>query len=374
MTLSRRQFGQHIGQQTLGGMLLLALGGGIAGCGATSAALTTLLLEKTIPPRLVQRFRQQTGYRIHTELGTGPQALWQQIAQWSAPSDRPLVGSLGDYWLPEAIARGKLQPIEVQGLSHWGALATPWQNLVKRDGQGQTNASGAIWGIPYRWGNTVLVYRQDKLAEMGWELSDWGDLWRSEVRQRFSLLNQPREVIGLVLKKLGHSYNSANLEAIADLKPALEELHRGVKFYGDEQYLQPLILGETWIAQAWSHDALPLVKRYPNINAILPLSGTSLWADLWVQPAQQQMNEVLQAWWDFWLDGEVAQTLSLESVAASPVLWSWKPQDLPLLIQTNPMLWLPPEQQRRSEFLAPLSPETQGQYDRLWSAIGRLTI
>ena len=41
---------------------------------------------------------------------------------------------------------------------------------------------------------------------------DWKDLWRPELAGRISMVNSPREVIGTVLKYMGASYNSNDID------------------------------------------------------------------------------------------------------------------------------------------------------------------
>jgi putative spermidine/putrescine transport system substrate-binding protein len=145
-----------------------------------------------------------------------------------------------------------------------------------------------------------------------WTPRDWNDLWREEVRDRISLLDQPREVIGLTLKKLGHSYNTENLEKVPDLKKELDALNRQAKFYSSDTYLEPLILGDTWLAVGWSTDVLPILQRYQQIAAVIPQSGTALWANLWVQPARDVRSAPLDHQWiDFCWQPQIAQQISL---------------------------------------------------------------
>lgn len=39
------------------------------------------------------------------------------------------------------------------------------------------------------------------------------------------------------------------------------------------------------MAVGWSSDVLPVAKRMSNVAVIVPKSGASIWADLWVHPA-----------------------------------------------------------------------------------------
>ena len=125
----------------------------------------------------------------------------------------------------------------------------------------------------------------------------------------------PREVIGLTLKKLGKSYNSTNLQAIPQLKAELTALNQQVKLYSSDSYLQPLLLGNTWLAVGWSTDILPLTQRNPAIAAVVPKAGTALWADLWVRPtvAKPELSALIAAWISFCWRPEIAAQLSLLS-------------------------------------------------------------
>lgn len=45
---------------------------------------------------------------------------------------------------------------------------------------------------------------------------DWADLWRPELAGRISMVDSPREVIGVVLKHMGASYNTQDIHLQVD--------------------------------------------------------------------------------------------------------------------------------------------------------------
>jgi putative spermidine/putrescine transport system substrate-binding protein len=187
------------------------------------------------------------------------------------------------------------------------------------------------------------------------------------------LLDSPRSVIGLTLKRLGKSFNSENLSDVADLKPTLQALHQQVKFYSSDAYLEPLLLGDTWAAIGWSTDVLPVVKSDRRIAAVVPTAGTVLSADLWVRPATAVQPEnptraLTTQWIDFWWQPEIATQLSVLGSAVSPLLGNDR-AELPKALQDN-LLRLPPAAViDRSEFLLPLSAATVEQFRDLWVAV-----
>ncbi len=373
----------------------LALGQLIAGCGSPSqATLRVQVLNGSIPAQLVNEFRHSLNQPVELNFAPVEQLkdLFTQLQSWkkqqtakvddhrslfpfSVPwikADRSLVTdlvTLGDYWLAPAISQGLIQPLDdPYQLRSWRNLPSRWQQLVRRNALGYLDPQGQVWAAPYSWGTTVIVYNRDKFESLGWTPRDWSDLWREEVRDRISLLDQPREVIGLTLKKLGKSYNTENLEQVPDLFKEMRALNRQVKFYSSDTYLQPLLLGDTWLAVGWSTDVLPVIQRYRQIAAVIPQSGTALWANLWVRPAGAgSSNSLGKQWIDFCWQQQIAQQISLLRKATSPISVTLNPADIQKELRN--LLLLEPQLFKNSEFLEPLCAPTLKQYESLWKAV-----
>ena len=364
----------------------VALGQSIAGCGSQDrATLQVQLLKGSIPAQLVNEFRNQLKQPADLKFApaTQLQELFTQLQTWQRQRQKkdfplPFFGprsisfpdlvTIGDYWLVRAIQQKLIRPLERGQLRQWSTLPSRWQQLVSRNDLGQLDAQGEVWAAPYRWGTTVIAYNRDKFKSLVWTPNDWSDLWRPEMRERISLLDQQREVIGLTLKKLGQSYNTENLEKVSALKKELSALDQQVKFYSSDTYLQPLILGDTWLAVGWSTDVLPVIQRYQQIAAVIPQSGTAMWADLWVRPYGARSSTSLgEQWIDFCWQPQIAGQISLLSKATSPIPVTLKAADIEKRLQS---LLLPdPQIFQRSEFLLPLPKATMEQYQSLWQAI-----
>lgn len=381
--MKRRSFLAGTGAITLSGLLV--------GCNRQQReSLTVKVLKDSIPAQLLNEFRKSLNKPAVLDFAAEAQLLnlftqlksWQQKPtgnDWRSQLPLPFsqeqasradLVTLGDYWLAEAIEQKLIQPLNPSQLKAWQQLPPQWQALVRRNDQGQLDPKGKIWGAPYRWGSTVIAYRRDKFKSLGWTPTDWSDLWREELRDRISVLDQPRETIGLTLKTLGKSYNSQNLDKVPQLKEKLRTLDQQVKFYSSNAYVQSLILGDTWLAVGWSTDILPVMQRYSQITAVVPKSGTAFWTDLWVRPASANSNvDLLQKWIDFCWQPEIAVQLSRLTQAASPILASTKPPQIPVALQKNQVLLPPAEIIKDSEFLLPLTQAAAQQYESLWKEI-----
>ena len=360
----------------------------LSSCSNPTDTLNVIMLQGSIPTQLVGAFRQTLSRnnpvkfkpeaqlaRIfnllenwHQEEKPRSWGLNQITNLWNSSSQQADLVTLGDFWLDKAIAQNLIQPLDINKLSGWHNLPSEFQTLVTKDGK--------IYGAPYRWGNTVIAYRKDQ-TEIP-VIKDWSDLWREEFKERISLLDNYREIIGLTLKKLdnSYSYNTPDLTTIPDLESEFKALHQQVKFYSSTKYLQSLILGDTWAAVGWSSDILPLVRRYPQkIGVVVPASGTSLWADLWVQPTiangiSDRVKSRLESWIDFCWQIPGAETIMLFTNGISPILKPENQAELTKELKNNQdFIDFTLKSFSKSDFILPLAPEIDREYQSLWKKI-----
>lgn len=368
----------------------LTIGSLINGCQANHD-LKILLLQGSIPVQLITAFNQELnqGKNINFKPQGTLAEIYRLLQKWQGknpPSTEessfqfpslPFMQSnvekadlvtLGNYWLSLAIQENLIQPLNQNELNNWENIPPVFKNLVIRNNQGNIDSDGQIWGAPYRWGYTMIAYREDKLAPLGFIPQDWSDLWRVELMNQISLLKQPREIIGLILKKLDYSYNSNNIEKIDNIYEELITLNSQVKFYDSTNYLQPLINGDTWLAVGWSTDILPVLEQHRNIKAVIPSSGTSLWADVWVNPYENNISEEklteIYRWINYCWEEDSATRINFFTKADSPILSAQK---------ANDRLQMSSEIFAKSEFIEPLSEATMAQYRQLWQRLNSLS-
>ncbi len=364
----------------------------LVGCGGRNQeTLKVSLLNGSIPGQVVGKFRKslQGGVNLNFSAVAQLKSSYKNLQTWHSRINgkkdegwlsslpfgpwRPLpvadLVTLGDYWLAAAIEQQLIQPLDVSEIKEWSNLDRKWQELVKRNDKGLADSKGKIWAAPYRWGSTVIVYNRDKFKDFDWKPQDWKDLWRPELRSRVSLLNQSREAIGLTLKKIGKSYNTQKLSEVPQLESELRALNKQVKLYSSDRYIEPLIIGDTWIGVGWSSDVLPLIARYPQLTVVIPSSGTALWADLWVHPTNKNTNKtnLFYKWIDFCLQKDIAKQISLLTKTNSPINLKISADDISQPL--NKILTDNSSTLEKSEFLLPLPKEAAQEYDSLFAKI-----
>ena len=159
----------------------------LGGCGNNNKpTLKVQLLKGSIPAQVVNKFSKQ---HQKTQLNFTPvdklEELFKNLKKWQEkkPNDKnkgfslPFIGqsktahtpdliTLGDYWLEAAIEQKLIQPLDIELKEFSGWLqGQKWQELVTREGK--------VWGAPYRWGSTIIVYNHDKFKKLGWTPQDW---------------------------------------------------------------------------------------------------------------------------------------------------------------------------------------------------------
>lgn len=205
------------------------------------------------------------------------------------------------------------------------------------------------------------------------------------------MIDCPREVVGAVLKYMGASYNTQNIESqVVGGRDAVEQnlalLGKQVRLFDSMHYLKAFAVGDVWVAVGWSSDVLPVAKRMSNVTVVVPKSGASLWVDLWAIPAASSFktedriggrirgpSPLIHQWMDFCLQTARALPFKQEIIpGASPFDLENPPPFEVLVTKGKPKLDTnllagtpPPEILAKCEFLEPLSDVALSDYKRL---------
>jgi len=345
----------------LGGAAIAALGG----CQLSNPLdqrdrLRITGLLGAIPSKVISQFEAKSPQKIEFKAENTPSKLWQEIQNYPNSKDKlPHIASIGDGWLDLAIANSLIEPIApnlLEKIPQWQKLSPFWQQSVTRNNQ--------VWGIPYRWGSTAIAYRSDKLK---FDITHWSDLWRPELKLKLTLPDDAREVIGLVLKKMGQSYQQENLVERQDLFSTLTQELKSLNFqvltYSSENYLQSLLADDTLAAVGWTSDMYKAKRQNPTLKVVIPQDGTALWSDLWVMPKGESLIASAE-WMNFCLTPAIAAQITSLTDAVSP---SSELDQVPASIKSDPIKFFSKEILAKSELISPLSASAVLQYKDLWS-------
>lgn len=132
-----------------------------------------------------------------------------------------------------------------------------------------------LYSIPYTFGTAGIAYDSSVVSPAP---DSWQILWDSTYENQISMLDDPRETIGVALKLLGYSLNSNDVDQLRQAKEKLIEQRPLLKQYESETQ-DILISKEVVIAHSWSGDALKAAEQNPSIRYIIPKEGSSQFID-----------------------------------------------------------------------------------------------
>ncbi|WCJ20524.1 putrescine-binding periplasmic protein-related [Euphorbia peplus] len=373
---------------------------------ALSVPLKIVALRGSMPPSWVKDFMASQGKRVklRTKFLESLDNMFSDIAisfnkQKVGPSSvvaADLV-SIGDSWLSYAIKKAIVEPIRDIEYQDWfKGLSAKWKVYLRRNSEGNIDPNGEIWAAPYRWGCMVIAYKKSTFQKNKLPpIEDWADLWKPELAGRISMVDSPREVVGAVLKYMGASYNTKNIEIeVTGGRNAVQEnlasLGKQIRLFDSTHYLKAFGVGDVWVAVGWSSDVLPVAKRMSNVAVVVPSSGSSLWADLWAIPAASRIetnqiggrvrgpSPLIHQWIEFCLQAGRAFPFKQEVIpGATPSALETVPVEAPKELtkgrpelDTNLIAGVPPPDiMSRCEFLEPLSDATLLDYELLISSM-----
>ncbi|CAH9097031.1 unnamed protein product [Cuscuta epithymum] len=382
---------------------------------ALTVPLRIISLRNSFPPVWIKDFLSSQGRRV--KLCPDFRCSFQDIFhELSIAFEKGVVNrksamaadvvALGDAWLSFAIKNGLIEPMQGVEDEDWfkNGLSDKWKVYLQRSNEGKLDSQGWIWSAPFRWGSVVIAYKKREFQKHNLApINDWVDLWRPELAGRISMVDSPQEIIGAVLKYMGASYNTKDLDSEViggrnAVQQNLASLVKQVRLFDSRNYLKAFGVEDVWVAVGWSSDVLPAAKRMSNIAVIVPKSGASLWADFWAIPAATRLasscdeiggrvrgaSPLVGQWIEFCLQSERESPFKVEVIpGATPYALDGTPPsaveemvsqevlgrrpklDTNLIASGVP----PPDILSRCEFLEPLSDKALSDYRWLVSSV-----
>ncbi len=325
------------------------LGGVVAAGCSRGARLNVYNWSDYIAPETITQFEREFGVRIHYGTYESNQEMLAQVMSGNSGWD--VVFPSGDFIAPLR-ELGLLQPLDHALLPNAAALAPefqrpPWDPELR-------------WCIPYMHGVTGILYQRHLQPPV----ASWADMWDRRLTGRLTMLDDASEVLGVCLKKLGHSINSgdrgelmgAENEALAQ-KPLL-------RAYLNAEVRDQAAAGDVLAAQAWAVTAGQAMAAAPGKLAFaFPKEGFPRYADNVAILRESRRAEAAHRWINYLLRPEVAAGIARTTHTASAN------GHLPQEILEDPVLYPPAEVLAGGEWLEAQTAVSQKLRDRMWTVI-----
>lgn len=326
---------------------------GLAGCSRPNALrLNVFNWSSYIDPATLARFEAETGIRIRY-------AVYESNEEMLA---RAITGNSGwdvvfpsNYFIGPMRELGLLAPLDRSRLPHLPALAPrflspPWDPNLQ-------------WCVPFMWGASGIVANPRLVAQP----QSYADLWEPRYSGRMTMLDDPPEVFGAALLKLGLPLNEASGSGLRRAYSEALKQKPLLRAYLNTEARDQVVAGDLAVSQCWTTTAQQAIDAAPHLRFTYPREGFALYADCAAVLRESRRSELAHRFIDFLLRPAVAAGIvqaSRTSTANAAAL-----QLLPKSLSSLETLFPDAATLSRAQWFAPLPPAAQRLRDRLWTEL-----
>jgi spermidine/putrescine transport system substrate-binding protein len=273
----------------IGGIMLMAVGN-------HTPTLRIFIWEEYIDPEVYRLFEREFGVAVLEDNYGSNEDMHAKLQAGGAVYDL-IVPS--DYMVTLLRREGLLLPVDTSRIPNLQHIAARFKE-PRYD-------PGHQYSVPYQWGITGIGYHTTQVVPPP---TSWHDLFEGThleaYKNRISMLNDRREVIGAALMALGHSPESPDAQHLAAAKDLLIQQKLYLAKYDSESFEDSLASGETVLAQGWSGEIAIAQSQNPAIGFVIPAEGAFIFVDNWAIPKGARHKELAEDFINFILRPEIS--------------------------------------------------------------------
>ncbi len=343
--------------------IVLALLGAACGGGPKPAAKSTELnlyaWSEYIPQAILDGFTEQTGIKVNYDTYSSNEELQAKLQAGASGYD---VIIPSDYMITILKKQNLVEKLDLTQIPNFKNIGDAYKN--------QEFDPNNEYSVPYQTGTTCLVVDTSKVTR---PITKWADLWDPEFAGKIVLVDDEREVIGMVLGVLGYDRNSVDEAQLEEAKVKFAELMPSIKLFDSDNPKQALLSGEVWLGQTWNGEASIAHSENEAIQYVYPEEGCSIWFDNLSVPKGAPHLDAAFAFINYVLDPKASILITAEfpyinpNAAAVELLKTEMPDTYEAYMgfsATNPT----PEELKRTGLIKDIGESTQ-LWDRIWTEV-----
>ncbi len=285
--------------------LLIAM---LSGCG-NKEVLKLYLPGEYLGDGVISGFEKQYNCKVIVENFDSNEMMYTKIS--AGDSYDVLIPS--DYMIERLLKENYLQPIDKNAITNIDNLAPQVKNL--------SFDPYNTYSIPYFWGNVGIVYVKDKVDIADLEKDGFGILLNTKYKDHIYVYDSERDMFMCAFKTLGYSANTENEEEIMAAFDWLVQIGKTMSpAIVTDEIIDNMLNEQKYLGVMYSGDAANIMSENENLGYFVPESGSNLWCDSMVIPANAENPELANKFINYMLTVEAA-TKNTEGVGyTSPVL------------------------------------------------------
>jgi len=215
------------------------------------------------------------------------------------------------------------------------------------------------WGVPYMWNATGIAFNRQQVTAP----QSWNALWAVPLKGRLTMLDDPEDVIGACLQKLGMPFDSTDARQLQAAKAEAVRQKPLLRAYLNSEVRDQLVAGDVLAAQLWSTTTAQAMHADPKLGFAYPREGFPLYCDCVSILRESRRYEIAHEFIEFLLRPDVAaaNARAADTATANGAAQAMLPHD--------DVLYPPPDVYARGVWPPALPSEAQRYRDRLWTEI-----
>ncbi len=257
-----------------------------------------------IDPKTVKMFENETGIKVNYNTVPTNEELYSKIRAGGVRYD---VIFPSDYMISRMIDEKMLQKIDYKNVPNFKYIDDTFINPP----YDPTNEYSA----PYQWGTVGIIYNKKMVKE---KVDSWDILWDKKYKGQILMFDNSRDAMGIALKKIGASYNTADKKQLKRAADLLKEQKPLVQAYVMDQIFNKMESNEAAIAPYYAGDLIVMLETNPDLALAYPKEGSNLFVDAMCIPTACKNKEAAEKFIDFMLRPEIMAMNTIEVCYSSP--------------------------------------------------------
>jgi spermidine/putrescine-binding protein len=279
----------------------------LAACGGQTGEAQELNLygwSEYVPQALLDGFTKETGIQVNYDTYSSNEELLSKLQAGASGYDIIIPS---DYTVSILINLNLLEPIDRSKVQNFKNLDPKFTGLYY-DPENR-------YSVPYQWGTLGMAVDTEKVDR---EITSWNELWDPQFENRVLLVDDVREVLGMVLISLGYDRNTTDPAQLEEAKQRLMELLPNVRLFDSDSPKNALLSGEVWLGVMWNGDATLAHQENPAITYICPQEGCGVWYDNMSIPKDPPHPDAAHAFINYVLTPEASLLITEEYPYSNP--------------------------------------------------------
>lgn len=267
----------------------------IVGSGQISDSNTLYLYNwgDYIDPDLIDKFEEESGYKVVMETYDSNEAMITKIKQKSTNFDICIPSEYAVEMMRDQGLLEKLDHRKIVGLD----------NIDERF-LDVAYDPGNEYSIPYLWGTFGIVYNTKKYQES--DFDSWKNLWDKKFEGEILSFDGARETLGIGLLANNLSLNTTDPKKLVEVRNELIGFMGNVKAILADEIRMYMALEEANVGITFSGDASSAIESNENLSYAIPKEGSNIWFDTMVIPKTSKNQKAAYAFINFMLEPENA--------------------------------------------------------------------